>query len=49
MIQVDVRNKESVQLAAETLKSKLGSLKLYALVNNAGVGLNTGISKEDII
>lgn len=40
-VQCDVSNLDSIQAAASTVKSKLGQEKLYALVNNAGVGLST--------
>lgn len=39
---IDVSDDTSVQEAATTLKSKLGSSSLYGLVNNAGVGIKTG-------
>jgi len=37
-VQIDVSSDESVALAAKTVESKLGSSKLYAVVNNAGAG-----------
>jgi len=40
LLDIDVSDDKSVQAAAETLRSK--GVKLYALVNNAGVGLRTG-------
>ena len=39
LLLVDVANEASVKSAAASLKATLGDDKLYALVNNAGVGL----------
>lgn len=43
-VPLDVTKDESVLAAAETIKSKLqtDSSSLYGVVNNAGIGLNTG-------
>lgn len=38
LLNIDVSNEDSVRSAAEALSSKLGSEKLYGLVNNAGTG-----------
>eukprot|EP00984_Skeletonema_dohrnii_P020529 scaffold10013_cov79-Skeletonema_dohrnii-CCMP3373.AAC.33 len=39
LLNIDVSNEESVQSAAEALSAKLGTEKLYGLVNNAGTGI----------
>ncbi|KAK1733888.1 short-chain dehydrogenase/reductase family protein [Skeletonema marinoi] len=39
LLNIDVSSEESVQSAAEALTAKLGSEKLYGLVNNAGTGV----------
>ena len=44
-MQVDVSDSEQVTAAAESVKAKLGSQKLYALINNAGVS-GTEVSKS---
>ena len=49
LLLVDVANEESVKSAATTLKERLGEAKLYALVNNAGVGLSTNVNKDTTI
>ena len=38
LVVVDVSNEASVKSAATTVKGSLGNAKLYALVNNAGIG-----------
>ena len=38
LVIVDVSNEASVKSAAATVKGSLGNAKLYALVNNAGIG-----------
>jgi len=46
---VDVADQVSVKSAASVLKEKLGEEKLYALVNNAGIGFldkEKGVTKE---
>jgi len=49
-ILLDTSSDESVKAAAELTKSKLSSdEKLGAIVNNAGIGLNTGESTEGIL
>ncbi len=45
LINIDVSDDKSVQAAAESLRSK--GVKLYALVNNAGVGFQTGPGSVD--
>jgi len=39
---IDVTDEASIQAAAEAIRTKLEPRKLYGLVNNAGIGLNTG-------
>ena len=39
----------SITAAAESVKTKLGNEKLYALVNNAGTGLAHNVTKDDMI
>mmetsp|Transcript_18872 Transcript_18872/g.29566 ORF Transcript_18872/g.29566 Transcript_18872/m.29566 type:complete len:303 (-) Transcript_18872:58-966(-) len=39
LLNIDVSSEESVQSAAQDLTAKLGSEKLYGLVNNAGTGI----------
>lgn len=49
-IPLDTSSDESVQAAAEMTKSKLNeNEKLGAIVNNAGIGLNTASSNDDIL
>jgi len=47
VVQIDVANDGSVAAAAATLKAK--GVTLYALVNNAGVGLQTGPGQTDAL
>jgi len=47
VVQCDISDPTSVKAAAETVKEKLSS-PLYALVNNAGVGLAHGVSADEI-
>jgi len=35
---MDVDSKDSIEAAAQTIASDLGQEKLYAIVNNAGIG-----------
>ena len=49
LLVVDVANEESVKSAAATLRERLGEERLYALVNNAGVGPFSGLAKDSII
>lgn len=49
LLTIDVSNDASVQSAATTLSQKLGSNKLYAIVNNAGTGLSHGASASQIL
>lgn len=48
-VEIDVGNDKSVVTAAETVKKMLGGDKLYGVVNNAGVGLATNSSTEEIL
>ncbi len=43
---LDTSDESSIKNAAETVKSKLADGKLYGIVNNAGIGLNTGSSGD---
>lgn len=45
LVEMDVASDSSVSAAAELIKNK--GVKLYALVNNAGVGFNTGPDSKD--
>jgi len=45
-IPLDTSNESSIKQAAETTSSKLADSKLYGIVNNAGIGLNTGSSGD---
>jgi NAD(P)-dependent dehydrogenase (short-subunit alcohol dehydrogenase family) len=47
-IELDTSNDESVKAAAEKTRARLGSEKLYGIVNNAGIGLNTGMGGDII-
>mmetsp|Transcript_13102 Transcript_13102/g.31862 ORF Transcript_13102/g.31862 Transcript_13102/m.31862 type:complete len:279 (+) Transcript_13102:101-937(+) len=49
LLTIDVSNDASVQSAAAALSQKLGSDKLYAIVNNAGTGLSHGASASEIL
>lgn len=48
-VQVDTMSDESVAAAAETIKSKTGGTPLYAVVNNAGTGLNHGVGPDQVV
>ena len=48
-MQVDVSDPASITAAAESVKTKLGNEKLYALVNNAGTGLAHNVTKDAMI
>lgn len=47
-IPLDTSSDESVRAAAEETRARLGSEKLYGIVNNAGIGLNTGMNGDII-
>ena len=47
LVQIDVCDEDSIAAAAKTIKSK--GVSLYGLVNNAGVGLQTSKSPDDIL
>lgn len=49
LIICDVGRDESVASAAAAVEADLGSDKLFAVVNNAGVGLSATASAEDIL
>lgn len=44
VLPLDVTKQDSINAAAEALKKK--NVKLYALVNNAGIGLGTGVAGD---
>ena len=45
-IPLDTCDEASIKNAAKTTKDILSEKKLYGIVNNAGIGINTGISNE---
>ena len=45
-IPLDTCDENSIKNAAKTTKDLLSDNKLYGIVNNAGIGLNTGVSNE---
>merc|ERR1711993_56461 len=47
VIQIDVGSDDSVQAAAKSLRDK--GVKLYALVNNAGIGFKAEITTHDMM
>lgn len=47
VLEIDVGKDDSVKAAAETLTNK--GVQLYALVNNAGVGLAHGVGTDEIL
>eukprot|EP00933_Yihiella_yeosuensis_P007858 TRINITY_DN11304_c0_g1_i7.p1 TRINITY_DN11304_c0_g1~~TRINITY_DN11304_c0_g1_i7.p1 ORF type:complete len:279 (-),score=75.28 TRINITY_DN11304_c0_g1_i7:370-1206(-) len=49
VIQLDVCSSESVNAAASAVKDALGDSPLYALVNNAGAGLQHGVDLEQVL
>lgn len=50
LLQLDVTDDASVAAAAESIRASLGKRgRLYGLVNNAGIGLATGVSPEEVI
>lgn len=49
LVLIDVSKDESVTNAAKSVAEKCKSEKLYAIVNNAGLGLAHGVSTEDIL
>ena len=46
---IDVTDEATIKTAAETIQKKLEPKKLYGLVNNAGIGFNTGLSAEEVV
>lgn len=48
-VEVDVSSDASVKAAAEAVKAKMEPKKLYAVVNNAGTGLQHGTTAETIV
>eukprot|EP00985_Skeletonema_marinoi_P020905 scaffold12547_cov148-Skeletonema_marinoi.AAC.6 len=49
LLNIDVSNEESVQSAAKALTAKLGTEKLYGLVNNAGTGIMHNTPPTEIL
>jgi len=50
LLVIDVASPESVQAAAQRLRSELGDKTLYAIVNNAGMGLmHPGVTPLDVV
>lgn len=49
LVQIDVSDDKSVTTAAQMLQKRLGSQKLYGLVNNAGTGLSHGTTGETMV
>jgi NAD(P)-dependent dehydrogenase (short-subunit alcohol dehydrogenase family) len=47
-VQIDVSDSASIASAAQAVQQQLASDKLYAVVNNAGTGLQHGVSAEVI-
>lgn len=45
-IPLDTSDEASIQQAAQTARSKLSGSKLHGILNNAGIGLNTGSSGD---
>ena len=45
-IPLDTSDENSIKNAAKATKDILSEKKLYGIVNNAGIGLNTGLSNE---
>jgi len=48
-IPLDTSSETSIKQAVKTTRDKLSDEKLYGIVNNAGIGLNTGTAAEAII
>jgi NAD(P)-dependent dehydrogenase (short-subunit alcohol dehydrogenase family) len=49
LIQIDVGNVGSINAAVTTIRASIGTEKLYAVVNNAGIGLSAKASREEVI
>jgi len=49
MIQVDTSSDASVAAAAQAVATSLGDQKLYAIVNNAGTGLQHGVTADVVV
>jgi len=49
VIKMDVQSDDSVKQAAQAVTEKLGTEKLYAIVNNAGAGLAHGVAIAQVI
>jgi NAD(P)-dependent dehydrogenase (short-subunit alcohol dehydrogenase family) len=49
MVQIDVGKDSSVNAAAASIQASIGTKKLYAVVNNAGIGLAVKVSREEIV
>ena len=49
LVQIDVGDDASVAAAAAFVQSSLGGATLYALVNNAGTGLQHGVTAETVV
>ena len=49
VVQLDVQDQASVTAAAESIKALLGGEPLFAIVNNAGVGLAHGVDTGPIL
>lgn len=49
LVQVDVSEAGSVNSAAAAVAGLLGEAKLYAIVNNAGIGLSANASGEEVV
>lgn len=49
MVQVDVSEDGAVKSAAEAVAGLLGEAKLYAIVNNAGIGLSANLTPQQVV
>jgi len=49
LVQIDIGDEASVKAAAEDVRKRLGSAKLFAVVNNAGTGLAHGSSAATML
>eukprot|EP00951_Prasinocladus_malaysianus_P024667 scaffold213826_cov37-Prasinocladus_malaysianus.AAC.1 len=49
LVQLDVAEEDSIWSAVDAVTRALGSEKLYALVNNAGVHPRSGLEPEEIL
>lgn len=48
-VEIDVSSDDSVKAAADAIEAKLKPKKLYAVVNNAGTGMQHGTTPEQVI